>query len=91
MILKFGITVDVFIETYQNADALVIPLKDLIKEGDQYFVYTIENNKAVKKAVTTGRQYNLDVEIVDGLTAGNEIVVEGQMLLEPDAKVRIIE
>jgi RND family efflux transporter MFP subunit len=91
MILKFGITVDVFIETYQKTDALVIELKDLLKEGDQYFVYTIVNNKAVKNPVVPGRQYKLDVEIVDGLTAGDEIVVEGQMLLEPDAKVRIIE
>lgn len=91
MILNFGITVDVYIETYNKSDALVVELKDLLKEGDQYFIYTVENNKAVKKPVVTGESYNLNVEILQGLSSGEQIVVEGQMLLEPDAKVKIIE
>jgi RND family efflux transporter MFP subunit len=91
MILKFGITVDVFIETYNKSDALVVELKDLVKENDQYFVYMIENNQAVKKPVDVGKRYKLNAEILEGLTFGDEIVVEGQMLLESGAKVRIIE
>ena len=91
MILKFGITVDVHLETYNKTEALVVELKDLLKEGDQFFVYIIENNQAVKRPVTTGKRYKLNVEILDGLVQGDEIVVEGQMLLEPDAKVRIIQ
>jgi multidrug efflux pump subunit AcrA (membrane-fusion protein) len=51
----------------------------------------VENNKAVKKPVVTGESYNLNVEILQGLSSGEQIVVEGQMLLEPDAKVKIIE
>jgi RND family efflux transporter MFP subunit len=91
MILKFGITVDVFIETYTKSDAIVVELKDLLEENDKYYVYTIENDKAVKKPVVTGRGYKLTMEILEGLTAGDNIVVEGQMLLEPEAKVRIIK
>ncbi len=90
-ILKFGITVDVFIETYNIPDALVVELKDLVKEEDQYFVYAIENGLAVKKPVVPGRRYKLYVEILEGLSPGDEIIVEGQMLLEPEAKVRLIE
>ena len=33
----------------------------------------------------------MNVEILEGLTPGEKIVVEGQMLLEDGAKVRIIE
>jgi RND family efflux transporter MFP subunit len=91
MILKFGITVDVFIETYNKSDALVVEFKDLVKEKDHYFVYTIENDQAVKKPVVIGKQYKLNVELLDGLMPGEEIVIEGQMLLEDGAKVRIIE
>jgi RND family efflux transporter MFP subunit len=90
-ILKFGITVDVHIETYQNPEALVVELKDLVKEKDEYFVYTIENNQAVKKPVRLAKRYKLQVEIADGLKSGDEFVTEGQMLLEPGAKIRIIE
>jgi membrane fusion protein (multidrug efflux system) len=90
-ILKFGITADVTIKTYENPEAIVVQLKDLLKEKDNYFVYVIEKERAVKKPVVPGRQFNMDVEIQEGLSAGDKIVVEGQMLLEPDAKVRIIE
>ena len=91
MILKFGITVDVYIETYTKSDAIVVELKDLIKENDHYYVYTIENDKAVKKSVVIGKQYKMEMEIVKGLTAEEKLVVEGQMLLEDQAKVRTIE
>jgi len=90
-ILKFGITVDVFIETYNKPDGLVVEFKDLIKEEDQYFVYAIKNGLAVKKPVVPGKRFKLYVEILEGLSPGDEIIVEGQMLLEPEAKVRIIE
>jgi RND family efflux transporter MFP subunit len=91
MILKFGITVDIFIETYSKPDALVVEYKDLVREKDQYFVYTIENDQAIKKQVAIGKQYKMNVELLDGLTSGEQLVVEGQMLLEDGAKVRIIE
>jgi RND family efflux transporter MFP subunit len=91
MILKFGITVDVHIETYNKFDALVVEFKDLVREKDQYFVYTIENDQAIKKPVVIGKQYKMNVEVLDGLIPGEEIVVEGQMLLEDGAKVRTIE
>jgi multidrug efflux pump subunit AcrA (membrane-fusion protein) len=91
MILKFGITVDVYIETYTKEDALVLKMKDLIKENDQFFVYKIENGQALKKPVVTGNQYKLNIEIVKGLQPGDEIVIQGQMLLADGSKVRIIE
>lgn len=90
-ILKFGITVDIFIVTYETPDALVVEMKDLLKESEQYYVYAVENNQAVKKPVILGKRYKLSVEIKDGLKSGDNIVVAGQMLLEPEAKVRIIE
>jgi RND family efflux transporter MFP subunit len=90
-ILKFGITVDVFIETYNQPNAIVVELKDLISENDQYSVFVIDNGRAIKKPVVIGKRYKLKAEILEGLSEGEEIVVEGQMLLEPEAKVRIIE
>ena len=91
MILKFGITVDVYIETYNKSNAIVVDLKDVLKENDQYSVFVIENDKAVKKSIVIGKQYKMEMEIVKGLTSEEKLVVEGQMLLEDGAKVRIIE
>lgn len=90
-ILKFGITVDVFIETYHNPKALVIELKDVLKEQNKYYVYLVENGHAVKKPIIPGKRYKLKMEIEEGLQPGDEMVVQGQMLLESGVKVRIIK
>jgi len=90
-ILKFGITVDIFIKTYENPQAIVVRMKDMQKDSEGFSVFIIENAKAQKRTVVPGRQFNMDVEIEKGLSVGDMIVVEGQMLLEPNPKIRIVE
>lgn len=89
-IVKFGVTVDVFIETYRNPQAIVVQANDLVRENDNYYIYVVNEGKAEKRSVKTGKRYELDVEITDGLNPGDTIVIEGQMLLSPQAKVKII-
>ncbi len=90
-IKKFGITADIFIEIYRTDSAIVVEKKDLSREEKGYYVYAVEGNRAVKKFVETGLQNRLRVEILSGLSPGEQLVTEGQMLLEPDTKIRIIE
>ena len=89
-IVKFGVTVDVFIETYRNSNAVVVQANDLVRENDNYFVYVVNDGIAEKRSVKTGKRYELNVEITEGLNPGDTVVVEGQMLLSPQAKVKII-
>ena len=89
-ILKFDITVDVFIQTYTNPGALVLQAKVLLREGDEYYVYKVVDGTAIKTPVKTGNRYKMFIEIVDGLTAGDEVVISGQMLLQPDAKIKVV-
>jgi len=90
-ILKFGITADIYIKTYENPEAVIVQMKDLLRENENSFVYVVENARAEKKMVKKGKQFNLDVEIENGLTEGDSLIVEGQMHLQPDSKIRIIE
>jgi RND family efflux transporter MFP subunit len=90
-ILKFGIMVDVHIQTYMNPNAIVIEMKNILKENGQDYVYVAENNQAVKQPITVGRGYKLNVEVLEGLKSGDNLIVEGLMLLDPGAKLRIIE
>ena len=90
-IKKFGITADIFIEVYKTDSAIVADVKDLLREGDRYYVYTVENDRAARKFVSPGRQNRLRVEILEGISPGEQLIIEGQMLLVPDAKIRIIE
>jgi len=89
--MRMGVIVDVRINTYRNTGAFVVERKDLMKGGDEYFVYLATDGRAEKRKVVLGRQQGLDVEVADGLDAGDELIVEGQMLLEEGSRVKIVE
>jgi RND family efflux transporter MFP subunit len=88
--MRIGVTADVSINTYRNPQALVVERKDIFKESDKHFVYVVNNGIAKKRDVIPGRQQGLDVEIIEGLSFGEELIVEGQMLLEEGGKIKIV-
>jgi len=90
-LLKPGTTVEVKIATHIQPGALVVKRQHLIKDGENFAVYVVNDSKAHKREVKTGKQHVLDVEILEGLTPGDQLVVEGQTLLTPDAKVKVIK
>jgi membrane fusion protein (multidrug efflux system) len=72
-------------------DTLVIPEAALIPEGNSQSVYVINNeNKAIKTKVTVGQRRPGLVEIIDGLEAGQQVVVEGTLKMRPNASVKIL-
>lgn len=89
-LLKAGITAEINIITSSKPNAVVVERKNILKEQEEYFVYIVKNNKAEKIKVVPGKQQGLDVEIVEGLNPGDELVVEGQMLLENGSKVKVV-
>lgn len=89
-ILKAGTTVEINITTSNKPNALVVELKNILKVQDEYFVYIVKDGKAEKRKVIPGKQQVLDVEILQGLNPGDELVVEGQMLLENGSKVKVV-
>jgi RND family efflux transporter MFP subunit len=62
---------------YVNPKAIVVPVNTIqhAEEGD--FVIIAENKKAKKVKVKTGRSYNGNVEITEGLKAGDEVILKG--------------
>ena len=89
--LKPGTTVEVKIVNYTDPEAIVVQRQDLLQEGDVFFVYVLSQDAAEKRPVKLGRYQDLDVEILEGLEAGDELIVEGQLLLDPGTKVRVIQ
>lgn len=90
-ILKPGTTVEVKITTYINPEAIVVKRQNILKEGDSFFVYILSSGAAERKEIKMGRTQVLDVEILDGLSPGDELIVEGRMLLEQGTKVKVIK
>lgn len=95
--IKPNLTAKLKINDYSNQYALMIP-QGIISEnanGDQY-IYIVkdktENDEAVaeKRIIETGLTQGDFIEVIEGLQAGDEIIMEGARSVSNDQKVKII-
>lgn len=73
-----------------HARALQIPRSAIIDEAGETSVFVVEDAKAVRRPISTGYSNNGRIEVVDGLTGSERIVVVGQAGLKDGSKVSII-
>jgi len=74
---------------FNERDSLSIPEESLIIQGDNKFVYLIDNNVLKRKNVKIGLRNFGKVEILSGLKIGDNIVAEGTNKVRNKAKVKI--
>jgi membrane fusion protein (multidrug efflux system) len=73
------------------SDALVIPEQALVPEQGDVFVFVVNGDTTEKRLVRTGQRRVGDVQIVQGLAAGESVVTEGTQKLRNGAKVTVVE
>lgn len=88
--LKPGMFGRVNIVYDMHAQALQVPRSAIIDESGETSVFVVEDEKAVRKPIKTGYANNGHIEILDGLTGSENIVVVGQAGLRDGSKVSII-
>ncbi len=89
--LKPGMFATVQIVTAKKDSVLVLPLDALIEEEGKFYAYRVKNRKADRVEVKTGISDGRRVEVVEGLAAGDTVVVQGQRNLREGDFVRIVE
>lgn len=71
-------------------NALVVPETALIAKNDDVFVFAIDSeNKAQMKKVRVGIRMIGKAEILEGLSAGENVIVEGYQKIGPGSLVKI--
>ena len=73
--IAHGFQVDVRIVLWEGKDVLKIPLTALFRDGDQWAVFADNGGNAKKRDVKIGRRTGLEAEILDGVEAGDRILV----------------
>ncbi|MFQ5824894.1 MAG: efflux RND transporter periplasmic adaptor subunit, partial [bacterium] len=81
--------VRIIYDTHQNS--LLIPKQALLSEDGSEVVFTIQDSLALKKIVKTGYTSESLVEILHGLSLGEQVVVVGQNGLKDSSKVEIVQ
>ncbi len=77
---------------YDVRESLSIPDTSTIVEGENVFIYKVnDKNKALKTKITTGDRYIGFVEVLNGLSSGDKIVAEGTKKVRPNLTIRPIE
>jgi cobalt-zinc-cadmium efflux system membrane fusion protein len=79
--LKPDMFANVEIITDMHRTAISIPQSALLDDAGKKVVFVMAGNGYEKRAVTAGIQSNDRVEILDGLQAGDKVVVKGNYLL----------
>ena len=75
-----------------KAPVISVPVKYIQKDfKNNSFVYVALNNKTTKKLVTTGKDYNGTVEILNGLSEGDLLITSGFDVLNENDALRIIK
>lgn len=87
--IYLGLDAKAKILTAQAENVLVLPIAAIYadKEGD--FVYVEENGIAVRKDIVTGISSSEYIEIKDGLTTSDKVIVSSQVILEDGMAVAV--
>ena len=70
---------------------MLIPEEAVIADGEGAFVFTVEDQRARRRAVRLGQRTAGAVEVIEGLEAGEPVVRQGMQRLRDGARVRLPE
>ena len=88
--LRPGLFARVTVLLQLKEDALSVPEQAIVPQGDDQFVFKIVDGKARMTKVVTGTRRDGRVEIVEGLSAGDEVVTAGQLKIRDGSAVSVV-
>ena len=88
--LKAGMFAGVEFTSLRNSESIIIPRESLVGSVKEPQVYVVENGIARLRNLTVGNQSGIYVQVLQGLTEGETIVVNGQNNLVDNLKVEIL-
>ncbi|MBS3907738.1 MAG: efflux RND transporter periplasmic adaptor subunit [Syntrophaceae bacterium] len=71
--------------------ALLIPRYAVVLEDGSKAIFILKGNQAIRKKVITGYEQDQYVEILEGASEGDQVIVKGQELIKERTTVRVIE
>ncbi len=87
---KPGAFVSIEIRTDTRTDTLLIPKRAVLEEDGQEYVFVSQGEKARRVPVKLGYSSPGQVEILEGLSQGDQVVIAGQGGLKDKAKIQVI-
>lgn len=90
LLIRPGMLLQVLVQK-SVMQSLVIPESALVPIDDQQFVFVVENGKVRRLAVQLGARKPGEVQVMAGLTEGQQVVTQGTLRLQDGIDVKIVE
>jgi len=90
-LLKPGMFSRIEIVLFEKPKALVVFKNAVLEKGKESFVFVLQGNQAIKRSVITGYEQDQFIEIREGLSEGEQVIIRGQESLREGSLVRVIE
>jgi len=72
-----------------EGQALMLPEQAIVPENEQHFVYVVADGKAQKREIKIGRRRPGEVEVLQGLSDDDGVVIDGTQNLRDGVPVRV--
>ena len=80
--------VEASIITWQRSEVLKVPNSAAFRTSSGWAVFVMESGKAHERVVKVGHRNQTEAEVLDGLTAGEEVILHPSNQLREGARVR---
>jgi membrane fusion protein (multidrug efflux system) len=91
LVLKPGSFIKADIVVQNKTDAIVIPKSVILDRGGARIVYVVDRGLAAERRIKTGIENKDEVEILDGLRAKDQLIIEGFETLRARSQVKVIQ
>jgi membrane fusion protein (multidrug efflux system) len=88
--LRPGMFARVRVIVGERANALLVPEEAIVPLGDDFFVYTVADGKARRVRVKLGVRRESQVELLEGVRPGDQVVTAGMRIQRDGQPVRIV-
>jgi membrane fusion protein (multidrug efflux system) len=85
--LKPGMFLSVALHVTVKDEAVVVPEEAIVGEGLRHLIFVVKDDTVERRVVRIGQRQQGQVEIVEGLSPGETIVVRGVQRVRPGQKV----
>jgi HlyD family secretion protein len=70
-----GYRVEVRIIIWERDEVLKVPTSSLFRHGGNWAVFTVQDEKAMRRLVEIGQQNGLEGEVLSGLSEGDRVII----------------
>lgn len=89
--LRIGMYLKVQFNAGTGRNGVLVPRKAIVGSAKAANVYVIKDGKAVKRQVVLGEMIGDNVEILDGISAGEELITAGIMNVADGTEVTVVK